>query len=318
MKKTIILILAILPIVLLVVIAFAGQILSLYQHIPVERVEFVDRFNNPYTDDHTFTVNQGSSKATSIVIYPELASNKKVTYKSADESVCTIDQDGVIYGKHYGTTTVMVTTDDELKVAILNVVVKADVPYDVYIKEQEDPDDNDMSNDIRITELSMLVGATYELDVVVDAPVSLNKNVTFELSDPSVLKVDAAGKLTALKAGTSVITVTTVSGGITCTCTVNVTEGILPISFDFDGVEGITFVNGVYELNVDSIDLGAYLKVSDEVARENVLISIQSGSSATLDGDVLNFTKTNGLVTIRAYDKTNPSVFSEIKLIYRD
>ena len=54
MKKTILLILAVLPIVLLVVIAFAGQILSIYQHIPVERVEFVDRFNSAYTDQHVF------------------------------------------------------------------------------------------------------------------------------------------------------------------------------------------------------------------------------------------------------------------------
>ena len=60
MKKTIILILALLPIVLLVVIAFAGQILSIYQHIPVEKVEFVDRFNNAYTDEHVFTLNQMS------------------------------------------------------------------------------------------------------------------------------------------------------------------------------------------------------------------------------------------------------------------
>ena len=78
---------AILPIVLLVVIAFAGQILSLYQHIPVERVEFVDRLNNPYTSEHVFAVNQGSTKDTKVAIYPELSSNKKVTYKSNDESI---------------------------------------------------------------------------------------------------------------------------------------------------------------------------------------------------------------------------------------
>ena len=96
MKKTILLILAILPIVLLVVIAFAGQILSIYQHIPVERVAFVDRYNNEYKDNHTFTLEQGDSKATTIAIYPELASNKKVTYQSSNEAICTIDDKGVI------------------------------------------------------------------------------------------------------------------------------------------------------------------------------------------------------------------------------
>ena len=38
MKKTVILILILLPIVLVITIAFAGRILSLYHHIPVERV----------------------------------------------------------------------------------------------------------------------------------------------------------------------------------------------------------------------------------------------------------------------------------------
>ena len=42
MKKTIILILALLPIVLLVVISIAGRILSTYQHIEVARVVFTD------------------------------------------------------------------------------------------------------------------------------------------------------------------------------------------------------------------------------------------------------------------------------------
>ena len=131
MKKTILLILALLPIVLLVVIAFAGQVLSMHQHIPVERVEFVDRFGNVYTSEFTFSISQGESKATSILIYPELASNKRVTYKSGNESICTIDSNGVITAHHYGNTTVIATTEDGNRVAMMNVRVKADVPYAV-------------------------------------------------------------------------------------------------------------------------------------------------------------------------------------------
>lgn len=304
MKKTILLILAVLPIVLLVVIAFAGQILSIYQHIPVERVEFVDRFNSAYTDQHVFSLNQGSTKATSIKIYPELASNKKVTYTSSDESICTIDENGVITGVHYGYTTVLVTTEDGNKVAKLNVRVKADIPYSVELSHSE---------------LSIIEGEVFQLEAVVEAPVAVVKDVTYESSDPAVVKVDATGKLTALSEGTAIITVTTVSGGVVDTCTVTVVKGVLPISFDFEGAENANLINGVYEIYSESIDLNTYLRVSEDVNIDDVVIKIQSGSSAKIEDGVLTFSKANSLVTIRAYigDENNPTYMFEIKLIFK-
>lgn len=303
MKKTIILILAVLPIVLLVVIAFAGQILSIYQNIPVERVEFVDRFNNPYTEEFTFNVNQGSSKETKIIIYPELASNKNVTYKSSDESICTIDENGVITGVHYGYATVIVTTEDGNKIAKMNVRVKADVPYAVTLSESE---------------ISMVEGTIFQLDAVVDAPVAVNKDLIYESDNPDVVKVDANGKLTAISEGTAVITVTTVSGGVTDTCVVTVEKGVLPLAFDFEGAEGITLVNGIYVISTPTINIASYLKVSDEVNIEDVVIRIQSGSSATLEGGILTFDKSERLVTIRAYvgNEEKPDYIAEIKIVY--
>ena len=91
MKKTIFLILAILPIVLLVVIAFAGYAFQKLDYISVERVEFVDRVGSAYTDETVFKVDQGSSKETSVVVYPKLATNQRVTYRSLDPSICTVD-----------------------------------------------------------------------------------------------------------------------------------------------------------------------------------------------------------------------------------
>ncbi|MBO5654499.1 MAG: Ig domain-containing protein [Clostridia bacterium] len=302
MKKTIILILAVLPIVLLVVIAFAGRILAVYQHIPVERVEFVDRFNNPYTDEFTFTVNQGSTKETAIIIYPTLASNKNVTYKSNDESICTIDENGVITGVHFGETIVSVTTEDGGKVAKMNVRVKADIPYSVTLSYDE---------------LTMIEGSVFQLEATVDAPVAVIKDVVYASSDTSIVKVDASGKLTAISEGTATITVTTVSGGLTDFCVVTVEKGELPIYFDFEGVEGITLVNNnIHELSLTTINLLDYLQTSDEVNIEDVVIKIQSGSSATLENGVLTFTK-RGIVTIRAYvgNESNPDYIYEIKLV---
>ena len=132
MKKTILLILAILPIVLIVVIAIAGRMLSLYQNIPVERVEFINGEGEPFGETH-LVISQGETEAAAIRIYPELASNKNVTYSSSDESVCTVDANGNVKGEHYGSAVITVKTEDGNKMAMLNVRVTADYPVDVYL-----------------------------------------------------------------------------------------------------------------------------------------------------------------------------------------
>ncbi len=303
MKKIILLILAILPIVLLVVIAFAGQILSLYNHIPVESVQFVDRLNNPYTSEYVFAINQGSTKSTSIMIYPELASNKRVRYTSSDESICTIDKDGVITGVHYGSTTIIVKTDDGNKVAMLNVVVKADVPYDVSLTEKQ---------------LDMTVGEIHQLTAIVDAPVAVIKDVIFESSDTSVVTVDATGKLTANAPGSATVTVVTVSGELTDTCEITVKEGELPITFDFTDNDDVRYINGYYVFSVDSINMRNYIRTGAGIDVEDVVITLHSGSAATISGDTLTFTKTNGIVTLRAYASKDGTVVGlvEINVIY--
>ena len=66
MKKTIILILALLPIVLLIVISVAGRILSTYQHIEVARVVFVDDAGNELDKSLPLILSAGETKSTKI------------------------------------------------------------------------------------------------------------------------------------------------------------------------------------------------------------------------------------------------------------
>ena len=304
MKKTILLILALLPIVLIVIIAFAGQILSLYQHISVERVAFVDRFSNEYTAESTFTVEQGATKSTAIVIYPELASNKRVKYSSSDESICKINSDGVISGIHYGHATVTVKTDDGAKIATLNVEVTAKVPYAVTLSDSS---------------LDLILGATHQLSHAVDAPVAMDKTVIYTSSNPEIVKVDQTGKLTALAEGTATITVTTNLGGLTDTCVVKVEKGALPIDFDFAGKTEFNLVNGVYEVSISTFDLLEYLTVANGIEKSDVKFKIKSGSSATISGSTVTFTKDERLVTILAYagSEEAPTAQKELKLILK-
>ena len=77
---------------------------------------------------------------------------------------------------------------------------------------------------LNLTETTLLVGKTRELDASIEPENATNKNVTWSSSDESVATV-ADGVVTAVAAGTAVITVSSASvDGISATCTVTVVD----------------------------------------------------------------------------------------------
>ena len=73
------------------------------------------------------------------------------------------------------------------------------------------------------TSLGLTEGETAQLTATVEPEDASNKNVTWESSNTNVATVNN-GEVTAVSAGTATITVTTVDGGKTDTCTVTVRE----------------------------------------------------------------------------------------------
>lgn len=67
------------------------------------------------------------------------------------------------------------------------------------------------------------VGKTLKLTATVIPSDAANQNLIWSSSDTSIAVVDANGKVTGIKAGSVIITVTTVDGGYSAACTVTVT-----------------------------------------------------------------------------------------------
>lgn len=76
-------------------------------------------------------------------ILPEKATNKNVTYSSSDESVATVDENGVVTAVGTGTATITATTEDGGKTAAKHIVVgdivvkKNESIYDAYLDAEE-------------------------------------------------------------------------------------------------------------------------------------------------------------------------------------
>ena len=158
-------------------------------------------------DKTTCELTEGDELTLTATIAPDNATNKNVTWSTSDASVATV-ADGKVTALKAGTTTITVTTEDGSKTATCAVTVKAKVYPVTGIALDK-------------TTCEMTVGGNVTLTATINPANATNKNVTWSTSDATVATV-VNGKVTALKAGTATITVTTEDGSKTATCKVTV------------------------------------------------------------------------------------------------
>ena len=305
MKKTVILILILLPIVLVITIAFAGKILSLYHHIPVEKVEFIDDVGDALDDNYILILNVDETKPTEVRIFPERASNRFVSYRSQDETICTVDASGNVTGVAVGSTTVHVETNESAKTDTLTVLVVADAVTGITLPSSE---------------MVLIVGENSKLSPTIEPYAAINKGITYESSDPSIVSVSPGGQLIALAEGTATITVTTHDGGFTATCTLTVIDGTPPLAFDMSTANATLNGDGTgYILNDETIDLASCLQYDEtKIDPATIQWRLTSGHNvATLTDTSVTF-KAHGVAIITVYvgNAEAPTYQAQIKVFH--
>ena len=158
----------------------------------------------------TLSIQVGGSETLTATVAPKDASNKKVTWKSSNEAVATV-ANGKVMGVKAGEATITVTTDDGGKTATCKVTVSDKEVKVTGVK-------------LNKTATSIFVGDSETLTATITPENATNQKVTWKSSDTAIVTVDAAGKVTGVKAGEATITVTTEDGGKTATCKVTVSD----------------------------------------------------------------------------------------------
>lgn len=157
------------------------------------------------TLESAITVNVGDSATLNAVITPADATNKAVSWSSSDTSVATV-ADGVVTGLKAGTAEITVTTSEGSFSAVCTVTVE-NVPVE--------------SVSLNLEELTLIESFGTSLSATISPANATDKTVTWTSSDTAVATV-ADGVVTAVSAGEAVITVTTVDGAKSASCTVTV------------------------------------------------------------------------------------------------
>jgi len=226
----------------------------------------------------TLSLEVGGTETLVATVLPAEALIKLVTWSSSDKSVATVDSEGQVSALKAGKATITVTTVDGNKSAVCEVTVtdKTIAVTGVTLNKST---------------LSLEVGSSETLVATVQPDNATNKNVTWSSSDKSVATVDAGGKLSALKAGKTTITVTTEDGGKSAVCEVTVKEATIAVT-------GVTLNKSTLSLEVGGSETLVATVQPDNATNKNVTWSSSDKSVATVDaGGKLSALKT-GKATI--------------------
>ncbi|WP_042345359.1 Ig-like domain-containing protein, partial [Capnocytophaga canis] len=158
----------------------------------------------------------GNQRQLSATVSPTNATNKKVTWTSADPSIATVTASGKVTGVASGTVYITATTEDGGKKASCKVTVESVI---------------DVTNvSIQPETITLPVGDELQLTATVSPTNATNKKVTWTTANAGIAKVDNHGKVTGVASGTVYITATTEDGGKTATCKVSVTTPIIQVT----------------------------------------------------------------------------------------
>ena len=232
----------------------------------------------------TIAIEERRSYTLKATIYPDLATDKTLTWHSSDESVATVSE-GVVTAKRIGTCTVSATSSDGRVTAECAVEV---IPVKV--------------SGIQIGEIgTMVVGQKVQLSYHVTPDDAANKNVSIASKDQAVASVED-GYIIANGLGATEIVITTEDGTYSASIPVVVTDitSMISLGMSFSGANIMGYHTGrlfssitngsgqritLTRFELRDSSTGALVVYSDDPSQLGVL---SSGASRSLGSNSIN------------------------------
>ena len=239
----------------------------------------------------TLEIDVGKTETLLTTITPENATNKNLIWKSSNEDIASVDENGVVTGNNVGECVVSVSSSDESVKAECKVKVN---PIEI----------NSLSFDE--TNVTLGVGQEYILIGSVSPSNATYRSFTWSSSNNDVLTVNN-GRIKAISEGNSVVTITS-KNGKTASCNFTVTSGA------HSGT--IRYVKGTYSIrNGPSKNYSTLTTVYKNEEIEILKVS-NSWTKVRTSSGIVGYMLSNGYSSSKTYYISNVPYLNQFSLGY--
>ena len=231
----------------------------------------------------TLNIKEKTSETLNVQFNPTNATNKKITWRTSNKNVATVDEFGKVTGVSAGNATITAVSNDG------GYVGRCEVQVEAISKKVT-------SVSLDKTELKIVAGEETMLKAIINPNYAENQNITWESSDKKIVTVQD-GKITALNPGTAEIKVITEDGNKEAICKVTVTSPLIK-NIKFEQNEKTVYIGSKTTLKT----------VNDPVnsVMENATWTSSNENVATIN---------NGVVTAISQGETTITISNENKTI---
>lgn len=236
------------------------------------------------------TLVEGDSEILTASIEPSHSTDKKIVWESSNNETASVDNNGKISAHKKGTAKITATSEDG----------NCSATCDITVEEKAIPVTSVSLNNI---ELMLVEGDSVKLKATIAPSNATYKDVDWKSSDESIVTVDIYGKVTALKSGVALITVTSHDNGIKDVCAVVVEPNIVSVT-------GVTLDKTT--LTIDEIESETLIVTIEPSNATNKKVSWKSGDDniATVDskGKVFGVNAGNTTIMVTTEDGRKTAV----------
>ena len=254
------------------------------------RVEKLPRTIELYS--RTMALAPGEQGAIRLSVLPADATKPQLTWTTSDANVATVSEGGVVTGVNVGECAITATTVNGISAVCSVKIVKAGQSI--------------TSIKLNKTTLKLVRTKTYQLKATLSPSKAADRSVIWLSSNPEVAVVSATGKVTAMKAGTAVITAMA-SNGMYRTCVVTVSPLVVS-SVTLNKRSASLSLGGSVQLSakvlpVNADDAAASWSSSNPAAvtvDENGLATAVGGGKATITARTANGKKSTCTISVKS------------------
>jgi len=212
----------------------------------------------------SISLTKGFTSTLVATVVPGESTNRTVTWSSSDTAIATVDNNGIVTAVAEGTAVITARTLDGGYSATCQVTVIAPVAV----------------SGVSLNKPSTVITIGYSetLEPLIAPDGATDKSVTWSSDNPAVATVSSTGKVTAVTAGSAVISVKTNDGGFMAKCSVSVVAPVAVTSVSINVTSVNLKVGETVTLKADISPADATNVNVDWFTTDSKIASVSNGS----------------------------------------